>query len=116
MNDDLLHARQVAPSVLASDFARVGAQVEEVMAAGARVIHIDVMDGAFVPALSMGPQMVSALDEQVHGAGGWLDVHLMIERPERHVEAFAAAGADSISVHVEATPHVHFALKAVREA
>ncbi len=116
MQDDLLNTRQVAPSVLASDFARVGAQVEEVMTAGARVIHIDVMDGAFVPALSMGPQMVSALHDQVHDAGGWLDVHLMIERPERHVEAFAAAGADSISVHVEATPHIHYALKAVREA
>ncbi len=116
MHDELLNSRQVAPSILASDFARVGAQVEEVMEAGARVIHVDVMDGHFVPALSMGPQMVSALRDQVHESGGWLDVHLMIERPERHVEAFAEAGADSISVHVEATPHIHFALKAVREA
>jgi ribulose-phosphate 3-epimerase len=112
VHDELLNSRQVAPSILASDFARVGAQVEEVMEAGARVIHVDVMDGHFVPALSMGPQMVSALRDQVHESGGWLDVHLMIERPERHVEAFAEAGADSISVHVEATPHIHFALKA----
>jgi ribulose-phosphate 3-epimerase len=91
-------------------------QVKTVMDAGARVIHVDVMDGHFVPPITMGPQMVSSLSEHVHGAGGWLDVHLMIERPEHHVEAFAAAGADSINVHWEATPHVHYALKAVREA
>jgi ribulose-phosphate 3-epimerase len=91
-------------------------QVKAVMDAGARVIHVDVMDGHFVPPITMGPQMVRSLSEHVHGAGGWLDVHLMIERPERHVEAFAAAGADSINVHWEATPHVHYALKAVREA
>ncbi len=86
------------------------------MAAGARVIHVDVMDGHFVPPISIGPQMVSALRDQVHDAGGWLDVHLMIERPERQIDAFTAAGADSISVHVEATPHAHYALKAIREA
>lgn len=116
MDDEFPRGRWVAPSILASDFARVGAQVEAVMEAGARVIHVDVMDGHFVPPITIGPQMVSALADQVHEAGGWLDIHLMIERPERHVEAFADAGADLISVHVEATPHVHYALKAVREA
>jgi ribulose-phosphate 3-epimerase len=86
------------------------------MDAGARVIHVDVMDGHFVPPITIGPLIVEALAGQVHGAGGVLDVHLMIERPERHVEAFAAAGADAISVHFEATPHVNYALRAVREA
>ena len=106
----------VAPSILAADFARLGDQVGAVLAAGARTIHVDVMDGHFVPALSMGPMVVEALADQVHDAGGYMDVHLMVERPERHVEEFAAAGADGITIHVEATPHANYALAAVREA
>ena len=86
------------------------------MEAGARVIHVDVMDGHFVPPITIGPLIVESLRELVHERGGVLDVHLMVERPERRVEEFTAAGADSISVHWEATPHVHYALKAVREA
>ena len=116
MNADLLHGRRVAPSILASDFARLGAQVQEVMDAGARVIHVDVMDGHFVPPITIGALVVDALREQVHEAEGWLDVHLMVERPERRIEDFATAGADSITIHAEATPHAHYALKAVREA
>jgi ribulose-phosphate 3-epimerase len=106
----------VAPSILASDFARLGEQVGQVMAAGARTIHVDVMDGHFVPPITMGPLVVDALADQVHAAGGVVDVHLMIERPEHQVEAFAKAGADGITVHAEATPHAHYALQAVREA
>ena len=107
---------RVAPSILSADFARLGEQVALVMDAGARVIHVDVMDGHFVPPITIGPLIVEALAGQVHGAGGVLDVHLMIERPERHVEAFAAAGADSISIHFEATPHTNYALRAVHDA
>ncbi len=108
--------RGVAPSILAADFARLGEQVRTVLDAGATVIHVDVMDGHFVPPLTMGPLVVEALAEQVHGAGAVLDVHLMVERPERHVEAFAKAGADGITCHVEATPNIHYALQHVRDA
>jgi ribulose-phosphate 3-epimerase len=113
---DLLQDVRVAPSILASDFARLGEQVETVMDAGARVIHVDVMDGHFVPPISIGALIVEALRELVHDRGGALEVHLMVERPERRVADFAAAGADSIIVHWEATPHVNYALQAVREA
>jgi ribulose-phosphate 3-epimerase len=112
----LLNDVRVAPSILAADFARLGDQVESIMDAGARVIHVDVMDGHFVPPISIGALIVEALRELVHGRGGALDVHLMVERPERRIDDFASAGADSINVHWEATPHVNYALQAVREA
>jgi ribulose-phosphate 3-epimerase len=113
---DLMKDVRVAPSILSADFARLGEQVELVMDAGARVIHVDVMDGHFVPPITIGDLIVKALRELVHERGGVLDVHLMVERPERRVEEFAAAGADTLIVHWEATPHVHYALKAVRDA
>ena len=105
----------VAPSILSADFARLADHVREVMDAGARLIHCDVMDGHFVPPITFGPNVVGALrdalpDEVV------LDVHLMIERPERHVVDFVKAGADNVTFHVEATPHVDYTMNLIREA
>lgn len=116
MSTTTLRELRVAPSILSADFARLGSQVAEVLDAGARVIHVDVMDGHFVPPITFGALIVGALADQVHSAGALVDVHLMIERPERLVSEFARAGADNITVHVEATPHVHYALSTIREA
>ncbi|HVY95498.1 MAG TPA: ribulose-phosphate 3-epimerase, partial [Solirubrobacterales bacterium] len=85
---ELLEAPRVAPSILSADFSRLGAQVAEVMDAGARVIHVDIMDGHFVPPITIGPAVAKSIADQVHEAGGALDVHLMIAEPDRHIEAF----------------------------
>jgi ribulose-phosphate 3-epimerase len=113
---DLLHEVHIAPSILSADFAALAADVETVLNAGARVIHVDVMDGHFVPNITIGPLVVSALQPLVHGAGALLDVHLMIEQPEKYVAAFASAGADVIVVHQEACVHLHRVLGLIRES
>ncbi len=112
---ELFAGRRVEPSILSADFSRLGSQVDEVMGVGARLIHVDVMDGHFVPPITMGPLVVGAIAERVHSAGGAIDVHLMIERPEAQVEEFARAGADCVTFHAEATPHASRTLSAVRE-
>jgi ribulose-phosphate 3-epimerase len=103
---------KIAPSILAADFTKLGQQVMDAEAAGADLIHIDIMDGRFVPNITMGPMIVEAV-RRVTALP--LDVHLMIVEPERHIEAFASAGASAITVHYEASPHLHRTLGAIRE-
>jgi ribulose-phosphate 3-epimerase len=101
----------IAPSLLSCDLARIGAEITAVEAAGADWIHVDVMDGRFVPNLTWGPPVVAAMKR---GATLPLDCHLMIVEPERYVEAFAKAGAATITVHAEASPHLHRTLQQIR--
>jgi ribulose-phosphate 3-epimerase len=100
----MINGIKLSPSVLAADYARLGEQVQEAAAAGADYIHVDVMDGRFVPNITVGPLVVDALRRVTDLP---LDVHLMIVEPERHIEAFARAGASILTVHPEASPHLH---------
>ncbi len=108
----MTHVR-IAPSILAADFTRLGEQIIEADAAGADYIHIDVMDGRFVPNISMGPMVVETARRVTQLP---LDVHLMIVEPEQHIDAFARAGANIISVQVETSPHLHRVVQQIRDA
>jgi ribulose-phosphate 3-epimerase len=104
---------RIAPSILSADFGRLAEEVRAVEAAGADVIHVDVMDGRFVPNITIGPLVVQAVRKVTKLP---VDAHLMIVEPEKYVEAFAKAGADLISVHAEVSPHLHRTLQAIRAA
>ena len=101
----------IAPSILSADFARLGQEVADVSAAGADWIHVDVMDGHFVPVITLGPAITKAVARHTNKP---VDVHLMIEQPERQLEGFAAAGASVLTVHQEACPHLHMTLRTIR--
>lgn len=102
----------IAPSILSADFAKLGDEIKDVERGGANWIHVDVMDGHFVPAITIGPLVVQAIRPHTNLP---LDVHLMIEQPERYIPAFAAAGADVISVHAEACVHLHRTIHQIKE-
>jgi len=104
---------KIAPSILAADFARLGEQVAAALLAGAQVIHVDVMDGRFVPNISIGIPIVKALRPLADQYHALLDVHLMIVEPEKYLADFARAGADILTVHVEASPHLHRTVQAI---
>ena len=105
---------EVEPSVYAADFARLGEQIDQLLAAGTRVFHYDVGDGHFVEPIIIGPIVLQSIARRIHDGGGFVDVHLMVESPERQLRPFGAAGADSVTFHYEAVEDVAAAAAAAR--
>jgi ribulose-phosphate 3-epimerase len=112
---ELFGSRLLVPSILSADFARLGEEVRAVLESGVRLVHVDVMDGHFVPNITIGPAAVRAIAPLVHEHGAFVDAHLMITDPDRYLEDFAEAGADALSVHVEVLPHLHRTLATIRD-
>jgi ribulose-phosphate 3-epimerase len=112
---DWIRTVEVEPSLYAADLSRLGEQCEVLLRAGVRILHFDVGDGHFVPPITMGPIVLQSISPLVHRLGGVLDVHLMVEEPQRYFEAVAEAGGDSVTVHYEACPDLPAVVRAARE-
>ena len=112
---DWIRTVEIEPSLYAADFTRLGDQIEGLLRAGVRIFHFDVGDGHFVPPITIGPIVLQSISPIVHNGGGVLDCHLMVEEPQRHVEAVAAAGGDSVTFHYEAVEDVAAVVRAARE-
>ncbi len=113
--DDWIRTVEIEPSIYAADFSHLGEQLDALLRTGARVFHFDVGDGHFVPPVTMGPIVLQSISEQVHAMGGVLDCHLMVEEPEKHFDAIAAAGGDSVTFHLEAADDPAAVIRAARE-
>ncbi|MFY9579678.1 MAG: ribulose-phosphate 3-epimerase [Gaiellaceae bacterium] len=112
--NDWIRTVEVEPSLYAADFARLGEQIDTLMRAGVRIFHFDVGDGHFVEPITLGPIVLQSISEQIHRLDGVIDCHLMTEDPEKHFKAFAAAGGDSVTVHIEACDDLHAVTQAAR--
>jgi len=112
---DWIRTVEIEPSLYAADFTRLGDQIEGLLRAGVRIFHFDVGDGHFVPPITIGPIVLQSISPIVHNGGGVLDCHLMVEEPQRHFEAVAAAGGDSVTFHYEAVEDVAAVVRAARE-